>query len=278
MLSGKRILVAGGGGSIGSELVRQLAPHNKIFILDIDETSAFDLAEELQLAGHWVYARIGDICDVETVEDLFSDFRPEIVINAAARKHVKPMEETPMEAVNVNILGNHNLVAAAKRWKSKKFVFISTDKAVSSNSIMGATKRCGEIITRNQGKGFIVVRFGNVMGSRGSVIPFWQNQVSRGESITVTDQRMERYMMTIEQACSLVIEAASAGQGGEIFILDMGEKINILGLAKKIIQESGKDVPIKMIGTRPGETFTEELMTLEEKGRAKKRGKFWIVL
>jgi len=158
----------------------------------------------------------------------------------------------------------------------EKYVFISTDKAVSSNSIMGATKRCSEIITKNQGKGFVVVRFGNVMGSRGSVIPFWQNQIDRGDALTVTDPKMERYMMTIQQACSLVIQAAEMGVGGEIIILEMGKKVNILSLAKSIIADAGRG-EIKIIGIRPGETLTEELMTEEEKKRSIKKGNFYVI-
>lgn len=276
MLRGKRILCAGGAGSIGSEIVRQLAKHNKIFIIDLDETGGFDLAEELQLKGHWVRSRVGDICDYRTVDDLFSDFKPQVVINAAARKHVKPMEETPGEAVNTNIIGNLNLVNAAKRWKVRKYVFISTDKAATASSVMAATKRCSEIITRNQGKGFVVVRFGNVLGSRGSVIPFWQNQIDRGDPVTVTDPRMERFFMSVEQAVSLTLKAATEWDKGTI-ILDMGKPVNVLTLAERIVKESGKDLAIKIIGMRPGETLTEKLMTSEEQESAFKMKNYWII-
>ena len=278
MIRNKRILITGGAGSIGNELVRQLAPNNKIFILDFDETSTFDLTEELKQKGFWVNCRVGDIRNKETVTDVFSDFKPQIIFHAAAYKHVTPMEMYPEEAVETNILGTLNILKAAKKWEcTEKFIFISTDKAINSNSIMGATKRVGEIMVKNQGKGYVVVRFGNVLGSRGSVIPIWQRQIDKKEPLTITDEKMERYLMTIEDACSLVIEAAEQGRGGEIFILDMGSPVNVLGLAKRIIKESGKKIGIKMIGIRPGETLTEKLMTEEEEKVAVKKGKFWIV-
>lgn len=278
MLRNKRILITGGGGSIGSELVRQLCKHNKIFILDFNETATFDLTEELKLKGHWVYCRVGDIRNKETVDDVFSDFKPEIIFHAAAYKHVTPMQNYPEEAVQTNIIGTLNLIRAAKRWECvKKFVFISTDKSIHSNSIMGATKRVGEIMVKNQGKGFIVVRFGNVLGSRGSVIPLWQNSINKGEPLNVTDERMERYFMTIPQACELVVEASEIGKGGEIIILDMGKPVNVLEVAKRVLEESGSNVGIKMIGIRPGETLNEKLMTEEEEKIAIKKGKFYII-
>lgn len=276
MIKNKRILCAGGAGSIGSEIVRQLAPKNKIFILDIDETSTFDLAEELRKEGFWVYYRVGDITDKDTVRDVFSDFKPQIVFNAAARKHVTPNEIYPEEAIQTNVIGTYNLIKEAKNWECfEKFVFISTDKAVQSSSIMGATKRLGEIMVKNQGKGFVVVRFGNVMGSRGSVIPIWQKQIYKGQAITVTDKEMERFFMTIEDAISLVIGAAEMGNGGEIIILDMGEPIKVLELAKNIIK--GTDIQIDIIGSRPGEVLKEKLMFDEELKVAKKIGKYFVI-
>lgn len=275
MVKNKRILITGGAGSIGSELVRQLASNNKIFILDINETETFDLREELVQDGHWVHSRTGDIRNPDTVRDIFEDFKPQYVFHAGALKHVVPCEEYPLEAIQTNIIGTYNVMAEAKRWEClEKFVFISTDKVIHGNSIMGATKRVGEIMVRNQGKGFIAVRFGNVMGSRGSVIPLWQNQLNRGKPITITDSRMKRYMMTIPEAVELVIEASEKGKGGEIFILDMGEQINILDLAKKVL---GKEQEIKMIGIRKGETLDEKLMTKEEELLAIKEGKFYII-
>lgn len=274
MIKGKRIIITGGAGSIGNELVRQLAVHNKIFILDFNESDSFDLAEELTQDGYWVEARVGDVRDKETVRDLFEDFKPQYIFHCAAYKHVSPMEKYPLEAIQTNIIGTYNVLHEAKRWECvEKFVFISTDKVVNGHSIMGATKRVGEIMVRNQGKGFIAVRFGNVMGSRGSVIPLWQNQLNRGKPITITDSRMKRFMMTIPEACELVIEASQLGKGGECFILEMGEQVNILDLAKKIL---GKQ-EIKMIGIRAGETLEEKLMTEEEERSAVKVGKFYVL-
>lgn len=275
MIKNKRILVTGSAGSIGSELVRQLCIKNKVFLLDQNETGTFDLREELKHEGHWVHSRTGDIRDPLVVRDVFEDFKPQYVFHAAALKHVTPCEEYPLEAIQTNILGTYNVMAEAKRWEClEKFVFISTDKVVHGNSIMGATKRVGEIMVRNQGKGFVAVRFGNVMGSRGSVIPLWQNQMNRGKPLTVTDERMTRYMMTIPDACELVIEAAEKGEGGECFILNMGEQVNILELAKKIL---GKDDGIEIIGIRPGETLDEKLMTEEEEKKAIYNGKFYVL-
>jgi len=276
MVKNKRILVVGGGGSIGSELVRQLCIKNKIFILDNNETATFDLAEELTIKGYWVNYRVGDIRNKGTVADVFSDFKPQMVFHAAAYKHVTPMEVYPEEAVETNIIGTLNVLKESKRWEClEKFVFISTDKAIHSNSVMGATKKVGEIMVKNGGG--IVVRFGNVLGSRGSVIPLWQAQIDRGEPLTVTDLDMERYFMTIPEAVELVIEAAEQGKGGEIFIMDMGKPIKIIDLAKRIIKETQYSKGIKMIGIRPGETLTEKLMTSEEEKVAIKKGKFWII-
>jgi FlaA1/EpsC-like NDP-sugar epimerase len=277
MIQNKNILITGGAGSIGSELVRQLAPKNRIFILDFNETALFDLISEEKLKKNWVNGRVGSVRDRDTVNDVFSDFKPDIVFHAAAYKHVTPMEMYPREAVETNILGTLNLIEHAKKYETKRFVFISTDKAVQSSSIMGATKRVSEIIVRNQGKGFTVVRFGNVLGSRGSVIPIWQKQIDEGQDITITDPEMERYMMTIEEACNLVIKASEVGVGGEIMILDMGKKVKILDLAKNIIAQSRKDIGISVIGKRPGEELTEKLMYEEEEKRAIKKGKFFII-
>lgn len=278
MIKNKRILVTGGAGSIGSELVRQLAPHNKVFILDQNETGTFDLREELKLEGHWVHSRTGDIRDKNTVKDVFEDFKPQYVFHAGALKHVTPCEEYPEEAVYTNILGTLNVLQEAKRWEClEKFVFISTDKVVNAKCIMGMTKLCAEGIVRRAGKGFVAVRFGNVLGSRGSVIPIWQEQISKGKPLTVTDSRMKRYMMTIPEAVNLVIQAGIKGVGGEVFILDMGEQVNVLELAKEILNKSSKDLGIKMIGIRQGEALEERLMTEEEEAVAKKEDNFYVI-
>jgi len=275
-MKNKRILIAGGAGSIGSELVRQLSVHNKVYILDINESGIFDVIDELGNKNLW--GRVGDIRDYKTVHDVFDDFKPQIVFNCAAYKHVPLMEYTPLEAIQTNVIGHYNLVHVAKTWECvEKFVFVSTDKVVSSRSIMGATKRLSEIITLNQGKGYIVVRFGNVMDSRGSLLKIWQRQMDSGKKLTITDERMERYMMTIPEAAGLVIEACSKGDGGEIFVLDMGEKVNIKELALEILGKAGIKPEIDVIGMRPGETLTEELMSDEEKNRAKKDGRFIII-
>jgi len=279
MFKNKRILVTGGAGSIGSELVRQMVQAgNKCFILDQNETGMFDAVEEYKQDGLWCEGRVGDVRDENTLADLFSDFKPQIVFHAAALKHVTPGEQTPLEYVQTNIIGTLNVIKYAQRWEClEKFVFISTDKAVQSSSVMGATKRVSELIVRNQGKGFVVVRFGNVLGSRGSVIPLWQNAIQKGKAIKVTDPRMERYMMSIQEACELVITAAEQGQGGEIFVLDMGKKVNILDLAHKLVKEAQVDTPIEIIGLRPGEQLTETLLFPEEEIRAIKSGKFLII-
>ena len=276
MIKNKRILVVGGAGSIGSELVRQVAKGNKIYVLDQNESALFDLTDSLK--GQDVWGRVGDIRDYKTVRDVFEDFKPQVIFNAAAYKHVPLMEYTPLEAINTNVIGHYNLVHVAKTWECvEKFIFISTDKAVNSRSIMGATKRLSEIITLNQGKGFVVVRFGNVLASRGSLLTIWQRQIDNGEKLTVTDPRMERYMMTIPEAVKLIIEATEQGNGGEIFVMDMGEKVNIKELAWDILKKAGKNPEVEFIGLRAGETLSEELMTEEEKSRSIKKGNFYII-
>lgn len=273
-LKNKRIIISGGAGSIGSELVRQLAKDNKIFILDSNETATFDLTEELSQEGYWVKPRIGDIRNKDTVSDLFADFKPQYVFHAAAYKHVTPMEMYPEEAIHTNILGTYNLLREAKRYEClERFVFISTDKAISSHSVMGATKRVGEIMVKNQGG--VVVRFGNVMGSRGSVLKIWQNQMDRGQRLTVTDPNAERYMMTIPEAVKLILEACVTSKGGEIYVLDMGKKVKIMELAMDILEKAGRPQEVKLIGLRPGETLSEELFLKEE--NPIKQGNFWII-
>jgi len=274
MIKGKRILVTGGAGSIGSELVRQLAKNNKIFIVDTNENNTFLLREELREKGYWVYSRTGDIKNKDTIFDVFSDFKPQIVFHCAALKHVTPNEEYPREVVETNILGTLNLIEEAKNWEClEKFVFISTDKVVNANCNMGITKLCAEGLVRKAGDKFVAVRFGNVLDSQGSVLKIWKRQVDNGEPITITDKRMERYTMTIPEACSLVIKASQSGGNGETWILDMGERKKIIDLKEELYP----DYPVKEIGIRKGETLDEKLMTQDEEKLAIKRGKFFII-
>ena len=232
------------------------------------------MSQELKQQGYWVEPRVGDIRDKETLADLFEDFKPQIVINAAAYKEVSPMEIYPLEAINTNVVGNYNLLHEAQRWEClEKYVFISTDKVVNSSSVMGATKKLSEIITRNAG--CTVVRFGNVMGSRGSLLPIWQKQVDERKPLTVTDENMTRYFMTIPEACELVIKAIEDSKGGDIYIMKIGEKFNIMDMAKEIVKKTKQKIDV--IGMRPGETLTEELMTVEEKAKAKEIDNFYII-
>lgn len=276
-ISDKRILVTGGAGSIGSELVRQLAPENKVFILDINETGAYDLREELKQKGHWVHSRTGDIRNRETVRDVFSDFKPEIVIHAAALKHVTPNDEYPEEAFSTNIDGTVNLVRESKNWDClQKFVLVSTDKVVNAKCIMGITKLCAESYVRLQGPKYVAVRFGNVMASRGSVLQIWDRQFKNGEPLTITDVNMERYMMSIPDACKLIIKAINGSHG--LLIMDMGERVRIVDLAKKFCDERGEpDYKVKIIGMRQGETISENLMTTEEEQVAERIEEFYLI-
>ncbi len=276
MIKNKRCIVFGGAGSIGSEIVRQLVKGgNKVYVVDINESGIFDLVESLDSPHCW--GRVGDIRDYRTVKDIFDDFKPQIVFNAAAYKHVPLMELTPLEAIQTNILGHYNLIHCAKTWECvEKFTYISSDKSVSSNSIMGVSKKMAEVITCNQGKGYISVRFGNVLGSRGSLTEIWQRQINSKKPITVTHKNMERYFMSIEDAVTLVLKATEMGLGGEVICLNMGKKVNILELAKRLTKEL-KFGKIKINGIRPGETLTEDIMTEEESKRAIKKGEFWVI-
>lgn len=258
---GEKILITGAAGSVGSELVRQLYKKHKLYVLDINETGINDLWVDYQVAG-----RVGDVRDYDTVNDVFSDFKPDIVYHAASYKHVWQMETVPLEAIKTNNIGTYNMLHCAKRYEVKRFVFISTDK-VLGDSVMGATKWLAEKMVRNQG--YTVVRFGNVLGSRGSVIPIWQRQLDAGKPITVTDKNMERYLMTMEEAVKLVINSGDSG----LWVLDMKKKVNVLELAKQIAQGH----PIDIIGKRPGESLTEELMSNEEKKVAIKQGDYYVI-
>lgn len=270
----KRILVTGAAGSIGAELVRQLAPTGKIFMIDQNETGLFDLREELRLKGHWIHSRTGDIRDPKVLADIFEDFKPEYIYHAAALKHVTPAEEYPEEYVATNIIGTQNLIREAKRWEClKKFVNISTDKVVNASCIMGITKLCAEGLVSRAGEKFVSVRFGNVMNSRGSVLEIWKRQHEAGERLTITDPQMTRYMMTIPQAVELVIEAGKRGNHGAVFILDMGEPVRVIDLKNKIYPKDR----IRVIGIRPGEEMHERLMTTDEEKRAKREAKFLVI-
>ncbi len=273
MIKNKRILVTGGAGSIGSELVRQLAPDNKIFILDQNETGVFDLREELRQKGHWIHSRTGDIRDKDVLSDVFEDFKPQYIFHAAALKHVTPGEEYPEEYVSTNIIGTQNLIRESKRWEClEKFVFISTDKVVNASCIMGITKLCAEGLVSRAGEKFVSVRFGNVLNSRGSVLEIWKRQVTNGEPITITDPNMNRYMMSIPEAVGLVIEA-SRGSNGEVYILDMGDPKNIMDLKNELYG----DYPFKIIGIRPGEEMQERLMTTDEEKIVVKQNNFYVI-
>lgn len=273
-IKNKRILVTGGAGSIGSELCRQLAVHNKVFILDTNETATFNLRTELVESGYWVHSRTGDVRNKEVLADVFEDFKPQIVFHAAALKHVTPGEEYPEEYVSTNIIGTLNTIKEAKRWEClEKFVFISTDKVVNASCIMGITKLCAEGLVRRAGKQFVAVRFGNVLGSRGSVLEIWERHAKASQPIPITDLRMERYMMSIPQACELVIRAAEEGEDGQVYILDMGEPVKILDLKNKLYPHH---VHIE-VGLRPGEELFERLMTSDEEMTATKKDNFFVI-
>ena len=271
-----RILITGAAGSIGSELYRQLVKDNSLMAFDLNETGLFDLHEEYRLKGFDVHYRLGDIRDSDVVLNVFRSFKPDIVFHAAALKHVTPSEAYPRETVKTNVIGTLNVVAAAKETGVEKLVYVSTDKVINSHSVMGVSKRMGELIARNAG--YVAVRFGNVMRSRGSVLEIWERQLKQNEPITITDERMERFMMTIPDACALLVRAAEVGQGGQVLVMDMGEPIRIVDLARKFLEEHGKpDHEIKIIGIRPGESLTEGLMTPEELAGATKIDKFYIL-
>lgn len=278
LVEGKVCMITGGGGSIGSELVRQIAQYNpkRIVIVDIYENNAYDIQQELRLEyGDKVNLDtiIASVRDYDKMEQIFAQERPDLVWHAAAHKHVPLMETVPCEAIKNNIFGTYNVARLAQKYGVKKFVMISTDKAVNPTNVMGATKRCCEMIIQymsqnTTGTDFVTTRFGNVLGSNGSVIPIFRRQIENGKPITVTHPDIIRYFMTIPEAVSLVLEAASMAKGGEIFVLDMGEPVKITTLAENLCRMYGKipykDVEIKFTGLRPGEKLFEELLMDEE--------------
>jgi len=287
-LKDKIVLVTGAAGSIGSELCRQIAKFSprSVIALDQDESGLFALDNALRerFPHLSLSSVIADIQDRAKIERVFQRDRPHVVFHAAAYKHVPLMEAHPDEAVKNNIFGTVAVAEAARQHGCEKFVLISTDKAVNPSSVMGATKRVAEMILQSMnspgGTKFISVRFGNVLGSRGSVIPIFQEQIKRGGPVTVTHEAMRRYFMVTSEAVLLVLQAGALGQGGEVFVLDMGDPVRIVDLAREMIRLSGyepdKDIPIVFIGPRPGEKFFEELLTAEEGTIATKHDKIFI--
>ena len=277
LLKGHTVLVTGGGGSIGSELVRQIAKSGvakRIIILDIAENGAYEIQQEIRRNYPEVDLRvlIGSIRDEKRLSEIFEEYKPSFVYHAAAHKHVPLMEDSPKEAVKNNVFGTYNLAKTADKYGVKRFVMISTDKAVNPTNVMGATKRICEMIVQSFNKisvtDFVAVRFGNVLGSNGSVIPLFKEQIENGGPVTVTHPDIIRYFMLIPEAVSLVLQAGAYAQGGEIFILDMGSPVKIRELAENLIRLSGhipgEDIEIKYTGLRDGEKLYEELLISEE--------------
>ena len=275
-LRGKVVLVTGGGGSIGSELCRQIAKYapRTLVVVDIYENNAYDIQQELRrLYGDKLDLRveIASVRDKERVYDLFDELRPDVVFHAAAHKHVPLMEDCPAEAIKNNVFGTYHVVRAAEKFGVKKFVMISTDKAVNPTNVMGATKRFCEMILQSRADSpteFCAVRFGNVLGSNGSVVPLFKKQIEEGGPVTITDKRIIRYFMLIPEAAQLVLEAGAMAKRGQIFVLDMGEPVKILDLAENLIRLSGlepyRDIEIREVGLRPGEKLYEELLMKSE--------------
>ncbi|MGY5254145.1 polysaccharide biosynthesis protein [Sphingobacterium spiritivorum] len=272
---GKVILVTGAAGSIGSELARQISLQNydQLILIDQAESAIYDVQQTL-LATHpeRVHYIVGNVRDRLFMEEIFAQFRPDLVFHAAAYKHVPLMEQNPYEAILTNVIGTRNVADMAVKYKTKKFVMVSTDKAINPTNVMGATKRAAEIYVNScqqqQQTAFIVTRFGNVLGSNGSVIPLFERQMEAGGPLTLTHPDITRYFMTIPEACQLVQEAGVMGKGGEIFVFDMGKSVKIIELAKRMIRLKGyrypEDIDIKITGLRPGEKIYEELLANNE--------------
>ena len=275
-LSNKVVLVTGAAGSIGSEIVRQIVRFSpkKVILLDQAESPLYEI--ELELLEKTINCEIevvmGDIRNKDRMDNMFRTFLPEVIYHAAAYKHVPMMENNPSEAILTNVLGTKNMADLSVKYNVKEFVMVSTDKAVNPTNVMGASKRIAEIyiqsINKTSNTRFITTRFGNVLGSNGSVIPRFKKQIDKGGPITITHPEITRYFMTIPEACQLVLEAGAMGQGGEIFIFDMGKSVKIVDLAKKMIRLSGltidRDIQIIYTGLRPGEKLYEELLNDQE--------------
>ncbi|MGI5912506.1 MAG: polysaccharide biosynthesis protein [Syntrophomonadaceae bacterium] len=287
-LTGKTVLVSGAGGSIGSELCRQICSFKPscLVILDYSENNLFDIDNELREAFPDIHieTELADIKDRTRLQLVFTRIQPQVVFHAAAYKHVPMMEKHPAEAIKNNILGTRNIADIADKFGTETFILISTDKAVNPTSVMGATKRIAEMLiqdlNQNSKTSFAAVRFGNVLGSRGSVIPTFERQIKKGGPVTVTHPDMTRYFMTIPEAAQLVIEAGAMAKGGEIFVLDMGEPVKIVDLAKDLIRLHGyqpdKDIKIEFTGIRPGEKLYEELFSAREQMAATKHERIYI--
>lgn len=274
-LADKVVLVTGGAGSIGSELVRQIGLVScKLIVLDQAESALYDIQQELRDSSCFSDFKfiVGDVRDKDFMEVVFQKYRPQMVFHAAAYKHVPLMEANPYEAVWTNVFGSYNLALLADKYQVEKFVMVSTDKAVNPTNVMGATKRVAEIavsaVNQISNTAFIVTRFGNVLGSNGSVIPLFEKQIDKGGPITITHPDITRFFMTIPEACQLVQEAGIMGNGGEIYVFDMGESVKIMDLAKQMIRLKGlnypEDIDIKIVGLRPGEKIYEELLANNE--------------
>jgi len=287
-LKDKRVLVTGAGGSIGSELCRQIAKisPSSLILLGKGENSIYEINSELRekYKNLNIQPIIADVRDKERIHAIFAEFEPQVVFHAAAHKHVPLMESQPMEAVRNNIFGTKTVAEAADRFGAEAFVMISTDKAVNPTSVMGATKRVAELVIQNLSKlsqtKFVAVRFGNVLGSRGSVIPLFKKQIAKGGPLTITHPDMTRYFMTIPEASQLVLQAGAIAKGGEVFVLDMGEPVKIVDMACDLIELSGlvphKDIKIEFSGLRPGEKLFEELLTAEEGTASTKHKKIFV--
>ncbi len=295
LLQGKSILITGAGGSIGSEITVQVCGFGPrdVILFDIDETSLHNMQLRLERGfpdlKNKVHLIVGNILDARRLESVFQNLVPSVVFHAAAYKHVPMMEYNPTEAVRTNIFGTYNVASMAVKYKTQKFVMISTDKVVRPTSVMGATKRIAEeiCISLNKSNGiddskteFVAVRFGNVLGSRGSVLPLFMEQLKRGGPLTVTHKDMRRYFMTIPEAVSLVLQASVIGRGGEVLVLDMGEPMRIVDLAEELIRINGmqpyKDIGIEFVGLRPGEKLFEEILTAEEGTTTTKHQKIYV--